>query len=88
MGVQFCRRFEEILAALSGSTRPYRRAMLFASWGCRSVAVALSLNAPYESSQQCSLMDCLRSEARAFHLSARGLVLSAQEASCAPVVRA
>lgn len=47
IGVQFLSRLEEMDWALEEeSTTSKRIAMLFASWGCRVVAVALSLKAP------------------------------------------
>jgi hypothetical protein len=53
MGVQFLSRLVEILWAFEEeSTTSKRTDMLFASWGCRVVAVALSLKAPYGASQQ------------------------------------
>lgn len=71
IGVQFLVRLEEICVAMSYGVIRKRRARLLASWGCKVVDVALSLNNPAALSQQWAFTAFSSLSARLCHLLVR-----------------
>ena len=88
IGVQFLSKLVETLSAFAEvSTTSKRMDMLFASCGYKVVAVALSLKAPYEVSQQYLLMAVLRDAARLVHVAFRFVLSPTHMDKSAPVKR-